>query len=101
MYISAFFSVFSLLLFWLSQTVPDRWSKATWVRRRFVQEFIQIEKARDDDYKFVLCPREGNCFDVGIFVDEKGVRHLALSYFLVMFRKAHVTDGSTFKAISM
>ncbi|KAF8085539.1 hypothetical protein N665_0664s0007 [Sinapis alba] len=74
------------------------------------KSFFQIEKAGDDAYKFVFCPREGsqkvsrpNCFDVGISVDEKGVRHLALSYkpFLVMFKKAHVTEGSLFKAISM
>ncbi|CAH8312050.1 unnamed protein product [Eruca vesicaria subsp. sativa] len=76
------------------------------------RSFFQIVKAGDNAYKFVFCPRDcagshkvcsPNCHDVGIFVDEKGVRRLALSNkpFLVIFKKAHVTEGSKFMAITM
>nr|VDD00636.1 unnamed protein product [Brassica rapa] len=63
--------------------------------------FFQIEKSRDDAYKFVFCPKTGDsgrqCTNVGIFVDEIGVRRLALSSepFLVMFKKANVTEISS------
>ena len=63
--------------------------------------FFQIEKSGDDAYKFVFCPKTGDsgrqCTNVGIFVDEIGVRRLALSSepFLVMFKKANVTEISS------
>ncbi|KAL1192328.1 Kunitz trypsin inhibitor 4 [Cardamine amara subsp. amara] len=64
--------------------------------------FFKIEKAGYDAYKFVFCPRNWDsdcpkCSDVGIFVDELGVRRLALSDkpFLVVFKKANVTDVSS------
>ncbi|KAJ4884453.1 kunitz trypsin inhibitor 1 [Raphanus sativus] len=62
------------------------------------KSFFQIEKS-GDDYKFVFCPPacesgRPKCRNVGIFVDEIGVRRLALSSkpFLVMFKKANVTE---------
>ncbi|KAF8085537.1 hypothetical protein N665_0664s0005 [Sinapis alba] len=62
------------------------------------KSFFQIEKSGDDAYKFVFCPKTGDsgreCRNVGIFVDEIGVRRLALSAepFLVRFKKANVTE---------
>ncbi|KAF8089359.1 hypothetical protein N665_0508s0007 [Sinapis alba] len=63
------------------------------------KSFFQIKKSGDDDYKFVFCPPacdsgRPRCRNVGIFVDEIGVRRLALSSepFLVMFKKANVTE---------
>ncbi|ESQ27858.1 hypothetical protein EUTSA_v10019151mg [Eutrema salsugineum] len=63
------------------------------------KSFFTIEKSGDDAYKFRFCPRTcesggPKCSDVGIFVDETGVRRLALSDepFLVMFKKANVTE---------
>ena len=65
------------------------------------KSFFQIEKS-GDDYKFVFCPPacdsgRPRCRNVGIFVDEIGVRRLALSSepFLVMFKKANVTEISS------
>lgn len=68
-----------------------------------LKSFFKIEKSGNfKAYKFVFCPRtcdSGNpkCSDVGIFVDELGVRRLALSDkpFLVMFKKANVTEVSS------
>lgn len=64
--------------------------------------FFKIVKSGDDAYKFVFCPRTWDsdcpkCSDVGIFVDELGVRRLALSDkpFLVTFKKANVTEVSS------
>ncbi|KAF8089358.1 LOW QUALITY PROTEIN: hypothetical protein N665_0508s0006 [Sinapis alba] len=63
--------------------------------------FFQIEKSGDYAYKFVFCPKTGDsgrqCRNVGIFVDEIGVRRLALSAepFLVRFKKANVTEISS------
>ncbi|KAL1192202.1 Kunitz trypsin inhibitor 4 [Cardamine amara subsp. amara] len=64
-----------------------------------LKSFFTIEKSGDDAFKFVFCPRDWDsdspkCSDVGIFVDELGVRRLALSDtpFLVMFKKANVTE---------
>ncbi|CAH2067034.1 unnamed protein product [Thlaspi arvense] len=66
------------------------------------KSFFQIVKSGDDTYKFVFCPRTCDsggpkCSDVGIFVDEIGVRRLALSSkpFLVKFKKANVTEISS------
>ncbi|KAJ4875013.1 kunitz trypsin inhibitor 1 [Raphanus sativus] len=67
-----------------------------------LKSFFQIEKSGDDAYKFVFCPPaletgRPRCRNVGIFVDEKGVRRLALTSkpFLVMFKKAKVTETSS------
>ncbi|KAL0800701.1 hypothetical protein Bca101_055876 [Brassica carinata] len=68
-----------------------------------LRSYFQIQKAEsgDDAYKFVFCPQTGDsgrqCRNVGIFVDEIGVRRLALSSepFLVMFKKANVTEISS------
>ncbi|KAG7659408.1 Proteinase inhibitor I3 Kunitz legume [Arabidopsis suecica] len=67
-----------------------------------LKSFFKIEKSGEDAYKFVFCPRtcdSGNpkCSDIGIFIDELGVRRLALSDkpFLVMFKKANVTEVSS------
>ncbi|KFK41765.1 hypothetical protein AALP_AA2G169300 [Arabis alpina] len=64
-----------------------------------VKSFFKIEKSGDDAYRFTFCPRTcrsngPKCNDVGIFVDEKGVRRLALTDepFLVVFKKANVTE---------
>ncbi|XP_010416116.1 PREDICTED: miraculin-like [Camelina sativa] len=66
------------------------------------KSFFKIEKSGDDAYKFVFCPSTCDsgcpkCSDVGIFEDELGVRRLALSDepFLVMFKKANVTEVSS------
>ncbi|KAL0701621.1 hypothetical protein Bca4012_057743 [Brassica carinata] len=60
------------------------------------KSFFQIQKCGDDAYKFVFCPPalETRCSNVGIFVDEVGVRRLALTSepFLVVFKKANVTE---------
>uniref|UniRef100_A0A1J3D7Y6 Miraculin n=1 Tax=Noccaea caerulescens TaxID=107243 RepID=A0A1J3D7Y6_NOCCA len=67
-----------------------------------LKSFFQIKKSGDVAYKFVFCPRTSDsgrpkCKNVGIFVDEIGVRRLALSSkpFLVMFKKANETDISS------
>ncbi|VVA95135.1 unnamed protein product [Arabis nemorensis] len=67
-----------------------------------LKSFFKIEKSGDDAYKFVFCPgtSDSKCpkySDVGIFIDEKGVRRLALSDkpLLVMFKKANVTEISS------
>ncbi|EOA35721.1 hypothetical protein CARUB_v10020954mg [Capsella rubella] len=67
-----------------------------------LKSFFKIEKSGDDAYKFVFCPRTWDsscpkCSDVGVFVDELGVWRLALSDepFLVMFKKANVTQVSS------
>ncbi|KAG2254077.1 hypothetical protein Bca52824_084213 [Brassica carinata] len=64
--------------------------------------FFQIQKSGDDAYKFVFCPPAletgcPRCRNVGIFVDEIGVRRLALTSepFLVVFKKANVTEISS------
>ncbi|CAH8312099.1 unnamed protein product [Eruca vesicaria subsp. sativa] len=68
--------------------------------------FFQIKKSGDDAYKFVFCPQTSDsgrqCRNVGIFVDEIGVRRLALRSepFLVMFKKANVTEIAS-KSMSM
>ncbi|CAH8312105.1 unnamed protein product [Eruca vesicaria subsp. sativa] len=65
------------------------------------KSFFQIKKS-GNNYKFVFCPPacdsgRPRCRNVGIFVDELGVRRLALSTnpFLVMFKKANVTESSS------
>ncbi|CAA7043111.1 unnamed protein product [Microthlaspi erraticum] len=67
-----------------------------------LKSFFQIKKSQDIAYKFMLCPPSCDsgrpkCRDVGIFVDEIGVRRLALSSkpFLVMFKKANETEISS------
>ncbi|CAH8359255.1 unnamed protein product [Eruca vesicaria subsp. sativa] len=67
-----------------------------------MKSFFQIEKCGDDAYKFVFCPPAletggPRCRNVGIFVDEIGVRRLALTSkpFLVMFKKANVPEISS------
>ncbi|KAF3517834.1 hypothetical protein DY000_02063794, partial [Brassica cretica] len=64
--------------------------------------YWQIQKSGDDAYKFVFCPPAletgcPRCRNVGIFVDEIGVRRLALTSepFLVVFKKANVTEISS------
>ena len=62
--------------------------------RETVDNWFKIEKD-EDDYKLVFCPTVCNfckvkCRDVGVFIDDAGVRRLALSDvpFKVMFKRA-------------
>ncbi|XP_010416122.1 PREDICTED: trypsin inhibitor BvTI-like [Camelina sativa] len=64
--------------------------------------FFQIQNVYDHYYQFAFCPSgPKGCYDVGIFVDENGVRRLALTKrsdntpFLVMFKKANVQEISS------
>ncbi|XP_010536414.1 PREDICTED: miraculin-like [Tarenaya hassleriana] len=70
-----------------------------------LRSFFKIVKSRND-YKFVFCPRDCEfcrpiCGDVGIFVDENGIRRLALSDqpFVVMFKKATKETESVSKTV--
>ncbi|XP_052182837.1 miraculin-like [Diospyros lotus] len=60
-----------------------------------VSNWFKIEKYGEEDYKLVFCPTVCDyckvmCRDVGIYIDEYGTRHLALSDepFKVKFQKA-------------
>lgn len=92
--------------------------RSTRIERSGSWQLVRIHKGPETkrsgvSSKFVYCLGESagsykvsswpKCFDVGIFVDETRVRHLALSSkpFLVMFKKAPVTESSKFMAISM
>ncbi|PIA36847.1 hypothetical protein AQUCO_03200069v1 [Aquilegia coerulea] len=65
--------------------------------RETIDNWFKIEKfaeEADDDYKLVFCPTVCNyckviCRDVGVFIDSKGVRRLALSDkpFKIMLKK--------------
>ncbi|KAE8692408.1 Miraculin [Hibiscus syriacus] len=62
--------------------------------RETVGNWFKIEK-HEDDYKLVFCPTVCDfckvlCRDVGVFIDDAGVRRLALSDvpFKVMFKRA-------------
>ncbi|XVF30310.1 hypothetical protein REPUB_Repub16aG0045700 [Reevesia pubescens] len=62
--------------------------------RETVDNWFKIEKY-EDDYKLVFCPTVCDfckvlCRDVGVFIDDAGVRRLALSDvpFKVMFKRA-------------
>ncbi|XP_010428240.1 PREDICTED: trypsin inhibitor BvTI-like [Camelina sativa] len=64
--------------------------------------FFQIQNVYDHFYQFAFCPTgPKSCSDVGVFVDENGVRRLALTKradntpFLVMFKKANVPENSS------
>ncbi|MBA0571669.1 hypothetical protein Golob_002048 [Gossypium lobatum] len=62
--------------------------------RQTIDNWFKIEK-HEDDYKLVFCPTVCDfckvmCRDVGVFIDDAGVRRLALSDvpFKIMFKRA-------------
>ncbi|CAN6852541.1 unnamed protein product, partial [Brassica oleracea var. botrytis] len=63
------------------------------------RSFFQIEKAKGfpDGYHIMFCPKDNDCINVGIIVDEYGVRRLALSSmpFPFVFMKATGTQTSS------
>ncbi|CAN6845005.1 unnamed protein product, partial [Brassica oleracea] len=63
------------------------------------RSFFQIEKAKGfpDGYHIMFCPNDNDCINVGIVVDEYGVRRLALSSmpFPFVFMKATGTQTSS------
>ncbi|CAH2067040.1 unnamed protein product [Thlaspi arvense] len=63
------------------------------------RSFFQIKKTGNvfGGYKIAFCPNDDDCINVGIFVDEYGVRRLALSStpFPVVFMKATERETSS------